>query len=271
MKYTNEEKEQKSIVVIIDFAYKEGQFTVTALRTLYNPMIDELLVAYMKKNPHTPLATLAELIKSNSDYVKTIITLCDVLGTQPLFMITECTNQTSTFAINGTGVQLSFDQNTVTQATSPDEARNTYLAQALKNGLLTKERLTETLQALPLIGKENAEQEELSSIENEKLAIISKFKTFLGVEPKAIMFKNNKRIVIFDLANYNFATVVTIEKNYRLAPLVVSIQGEIITIAPFSLSLRPMAKTRITQFVDGPLEYIKSIDTASYEKIRDIK
>ena len=268
IRYLNTENQEKTIIVVSQFDYKDGKFVVSSVRTPQNPIIDTILTNYMSKNNDVSFGLIIDLIKNNSDYNKTNITMCDVLSVQKNGFINTCNTSSATITVKTISITFTISNNTITKATTTDKKRQTYLNSITATWPIKQERIGTIIDALYSLWDDKTDSGEISSIDSEKIAIIGKFKKFLWVEPNAIIFKNNKWIVAFDLKTYKFATVVAIDKNYKLSPLVIQIKEEIITIPNFSLSLIPFSQTRITQFIDDPMDYIKSIDTKAYDQIQ---
>ncbi len=258
----------KNITIVAQFEYKDGQFVVWSLRTPYDPNIDTILTSFMAKNKWESFGILLDVIKNNTDYTKTNITLCDILRAQSSIIVSSCDTSRASITLKNTVITFSISNNAITKAATANNARQTYFQNMLKNWPIGQERIRNVLEAVSILWNDNTNDTDNTSIETEKIAIVEKFKKFLWVEPTAIVFKNDKRITTFTLKNYSFATVVAIDKNYKLSPLVIEVNKQIITISNFSLSLIPFSQTRITAFIDDPMEYIKSIDTVAYEKIQ---
>ncbi len=268
LKYTDSNNTQKNITIVAQFEYKDGQFIVWSIRTPYDPNIDTVITSFMAKNKWQPFGVLLDVIKNNTDYTKTNITMCDILKAQSLITVSSCDTNRASITLNNTVITFSITNNVITKAATANNNWQLYFQNIIKNGPISQDRIKNILEAVSILWNDNQIEPDNTSIENEKIAIVDKFKKFLWIEPSAIVFKNDKRITTFTLKNYSFATVVAIDKNYKLSPLVIEVNQQIITIPNFSLSLIPFSQTRITAFIDDPMEYIKSIDTTAYEKIQ---
>ncbi len=270
MRYFNEEKVEKAIPMIAQFDYKGNQFVVSSVRTPQNTLVDALLTTYMANHKDAWFGVILDVIKDNIDYNNTNISLCDIFKAQNGVDVWSCTESRSSVTINNTVITFTLNNNSVTKASTANSLRQTYLDNLLKNWPITKDTIWSTLQAIINLWKINT-PDEIGSVDTEKISIVGKFKSFLWVEPSAVVFRNNKWFATFELKGYSFATVIAIDKNYKLAPLVVQINNKIITISNFSLSLIPFSQTRITQFIDDPMDYIKSIDLKAYNEIQTAK
>lgn len=231
--------------------------------------MDNIIVSYLAQNPYTTLGTILEIIKSNNDYIKTVLTICDSLNAQPKIKVNQCTTKDASIIFNDVTATFTIVNDRVTKASSTNTGVQAYLDNTLSSSIISRDSIGKVITDIVALSTPKAPDpaDELDSIDGQKLAIVSKFKKFLNTEPTDIIQKNGKWIAAFTLNGYDFATVVDIPKNYKLSPLVVQVGNQIITIKDFSLTLIPFTQNRITQFLDDPMNFIKQIDTASYNAI----
>jgi hypothetical protein len=266
----DEDKKEKNVQIIVNFDYKDNGFELASIRTPQNQVMDNIIGTYLAANPYTTLGTILEIIKSNNDYIKTVLTICDSINAQSKIKVNQCDANSASITFNGVGAAFTIVNDRVIRATSSNTDAQEYLDNALDSSTISKDvigKIITDIVALSAPKKEVDPLDELGSIDSQKLAIISKFKKFLNTEPTDIIQKNGKWIVAFTLNDYDFATVVDIPKNYKLAPLVIQVGSQIITVKEFSLTLIPFTQNRITQFLDDPMNFIKQIDSASYDAI----
>lgn len=119
-------------MVVSQFDYKDGRFIVSSVRTPQNPIIDSILTSYMAKNQEVSFGLIIDLIKNNSDYNKTNITMCDVLNVQQKSSVNTCDTSRASITITNTIITFTISNNTITKATTPDKKRQTYLDSILK-------------------------------------------------------------------------------------------------------------------------------------------
>ncbi|MEI7478017.1 MAG: hypothetical protein WCJ81_06085 [bacterium] len=96
-------------------------------------MIDNIIMKYLTISPKTPLDTLIQLIENNSTYVQTNITFCDILQSQPNIKVSSCSTSSASANIDTSVINIAINNDTVTQATSPDAALQSFMQTRLSN------------------------------------------------------------------------------------------------------------------------------------------
>ncbi len=271
LRYKDEWVEQKKSI-IATFDYVDNRFFLSSIRLPDNSALDKVLTAFIADNKSTSFSDVLEFIKSNGDYVPTKITMCGVLNWEKAIKVQTCSKTIATVIINSTRVDITLKDDIATEIKTSNKKRQANLDKHFEQyGSVSPESIIGTLQKMQTAETYTTPaEEELTKIETEKIAIVGKFKIFLGVEPTSIVKKDGKRITTFELQWYKFGTIVNIQKNYKLSPLIVQVGGQNINIPSFSITLIPFSKTLIDQFVRDPLEFIKNIDQVAYQKIQSL-
>ena len=269
LQYKNEEESKKQSI-IASFDYVDNKFAFSSIRLPENPALDKVLISFVSHNKWIGLSDAIEFIKNNWDYTPKEVTMCDILKWQNGIEVKECWETGAMLIIEKMLVNITIKNdiaiaiktsNTKWQA-NIDKHFEEYGSIGMDSIISVLEKMRTTQAYTP------PTEEELTAIESEKIAIIGKFKQYLNTEPTSIKKQDWKRMTAFELQWYSFGTLVNIEKNYKLSPLVVQIWGETLKIPSFSITLIPFSKTIVDQFVRDPITFIKNIDRSAYEKIQ---
>ncbi len=267
-----EEWVEKKQSIIATFDYVDNRFMFSSIRLPDNSALDKLLVLFTTENKATSFSNILEFIKSNGDYTAPVITMCNILENQTNIDLQKCSQTEAIIIIEKTRLTLTLKNDIATEIKTSNEKRQAYLNKHFEEyGSVSADSIISTLQKMQTAQTYTSPvEEELTKIENEKIAIVGKFKIFLGVEPTSIVNKDGKWIATFELQWYKFGTIVNIQKNYKLSPLIVQIGSQNVNVSSFSITLIPFSKTLIDQFVREPLEFIKNIDQVAYQKIQSL-
>lgn len=271
LRYKDEGGDQKKSI-IATFDYVDNRFVFSSIRLPDNSALDKVLISFIAHNKSVSFSDVLEFIKSNGDYTPTVITMCDILQWQSGIEVEKCWKTAAIITIEKTRLNITIKDDIATAIKTSNTKRQAYLDKHFEQyGGVSMDSIISTLEKMRTTPTYTAPtEEELTAIEAEKIAIVGKFKQYLKIEPSAIIQKDGKWIVTFDLQWYSFGTVVSIEKNYKLTPLVVQAGGKIISVPSFSITLIPFSKTIIDQFIRDPLWFIKNIDQAAYQKIQEL-
>lgn len=269
---TMENDDTPSIPVIIDFGYKDGKFYVTSIRTPQNEWTDKIVQEYMKKTNNTaPLSTLIYIIQSNIDNLNPDLWLCNILmgGVVDWVALASCTKDTALIKLDWETLTLNISNNIVISWVSSNPKRQTLVNSLINNNSIDGDRVMGVLKS---ITQRIIDEKEEANIADWKLnatqiSIMEKMKKFLGTTPGSVVKSWKKRLVSFSLKDFAFASVMDVDNNYKLSPLVINAGGKNITISSFSLSLINIQQQKITQFKEDPLLYIKQIDATRYQQI----
>lgn len=264
-----------TINIIADFEYISGRFTISSVRTPDNAAIDHILQTYIQKNQDQKpsFSTIIYLIKSNLDAADTTLTLCDIVIWKIEYGEFISCNETRLvirFRDRST-LTLVIKNDVVISGTSTNSKKIDQIKNLLKEKKFTQDRIVSTIngmwEAIEIEVKKAEDTKDIGQLDTTKLAIIAKFKKFFNTEPSEIVNQNGKWLITFMIKDYEFASVIDIQNNYKLSPLVIRINQKNIVIDKFSLTLIPFSQTRINQFVDDPLHYIKQINEVKYNQI----
>ncbi len=263
-----------SINIVADFAYQDGWFKLISARTPQDSSIDQLIQWYIAKNQwSTAFGTVLYIIESNTDLFNTDLSLCNLVGWlgAPLMKLISCSKNEITVTFAKETIILTVENDVITKGISTNIARQKLLDTLIKWKNINQDRLWGVLLNIgEAVSQEVNKKEDLTendSLDPIRINIIAKFNKFLWVEPDKIEKIGNNREVVFLLKENTFKTTVNIEANYKLSPLSVRVNNDYVTINSFSLTLIPFSQTRITQFVDDPLDFIKQIDPKKYDEI----
>jgi hypothetical protein len=265
------------IPVVIDFAYQDWRFNITAIRTPQNEWTDAILQWYMKKNNNTAsLWTLIYLIQSNTDFSNPDLWMCNILVGIPLWngIITKCTKDIAILnfdsIINPESITFTIEKNVITRWIWSNTKRQELINSLINNQNINQDRVPVLIKTIEqVIVEENWKEKQESDwkIDPEQISIIDKFKKFVWVNPSLVVKNGDKWLVSFEIKDLELAWIVDIKNNYKLSPLVVKAGWKNITISSFSLSLINLQQKRISEFVSDPLLFIKNIDTGKYNQI----
>ncbi len=266
---------KSNMPILIDFLYKDGIFTVSSIRTPENPDIDNILQSYMKRDTTKTLSILLYLIE-NSVWWWNQITLCWILKQENPETLARCDD--SVIQIKYLKEMITFTMKNwyIVSGRSTNALRQTYLDNQIIWKNINQDRIVWLIDEITRIIQIEwgaIDDEPVVELDPLVVTIVEKFKTFLWVTPTSVIKNktNNKYVVEFTLWNNEFATIVDIQNNYKLSPLIVSVGEKSVTITNFSLSLINIQQKRINQFVEDPIEFIKSVDVNRYNQIKKMQ
>lgn len=268
----SEENETVVISIIANFEYINWRFVIRSLRTPNDANTDTIVQDYITKNKKVDFGDIIYLVSNNLDIKNMTLSICNSLNNSLVIdkvSLISCYPNQAIIKIAWETLTLDIKDDIVIKWTISNPKRQKNIDTFINNQSINADRIIWTLEIIAWnISKEQETAEELSwSISATQLNIISKIEKFFGDTPTGIQQKNGKWIVEFKLKNYEFAAVIDPDNNYKLSPLVINAKWTFITINKFSLTLIPFSQERIIEFVDDPLQFIKSIDSVKYNEI----
>lgn len=263
---TDNETRQESIIATFD--YVDNRFELSSIRLPNNEPLDRLLISFLSHNRYATFSDTIEFIKNNGDYIPTTITMCTILDGHKNIQLESCSPTQATIAINDTPITFSIENDIIKTVNTSNQQWSTYLQNQINryNGIGI-DSIISSLEKMQ-VSEIKEPDEQISSVETERIDILGKFKQHLWVEPSSLTKQDGKWIATFEIQGHSFGAVVDIGKNYRLAPLVIKVNGQVITASSFSLPLIPFMQTTIDQFARDPMGFIKNVDNAAYQKVQ---
>lgn len=260
------------VPIIATFLYNQNwSFKVVSVRTPNHQITDSIVDSYINKNKNTTVSfgTIIYLIRTNIEFSNPDLWMCNVLLGINWISISDCTQNYAIVNIGNEVITLNISNNIVISWVASNVSRQKLVNDLINGNNINTDRISTVLTKISdsILLEDNIKKPEDSVVDVEKITIIEKFKQFIGIEPTSLEKKNGKRLASFSIEDRLFATVVDIQNNYRLSPLVVQVGKENIVISKFSISLINLQQKRITQFVEDPLEYIKTIDPVKYDQL----